>query len=870
MNKSTVCLIILLIIVISCTGSLTHRVIASPAAPLADNPNPPASPVKLIFIHHSTGGNWLASSATNDPGGDLGQTLMDNNYFVSATNYGWGPNQIGSSTDIPNWPEWFTGPDRDTILAALYTESGQNICNPTSPSNDCFGDWPRLATDPGGPNEIIMFKSCFPNSDLYGNPNDPPDPAPSGDYTVGNAKAVYNNILTYFATRQDKLFIIITAPPLQASETAPERADNARAFNNWLVNDWLSSNNYTYTNVAVFDYYNVLTSNGSPGRIDDPGTTDEPNDYALRPNGNHHYWNGSAIIHPQTISNNYSAYPSGDSHPTTAGHQKATSEFVQLLNVFYHRWKSGAVVPTLHLTAPNGGESWPVGSQQQIQWSTTGSVAQVNLYYSTDNFSTRHNIALAIANANAHTWTTPITPSTSVKVRVESVISPTTIFDVSDADFTLANAVTYTIYLPIIMRNYVSPPPISTTVRPLPDTTNGIHVFNDQLAGWNMTEEQFQFAATHYDGTQKMARLDADHLRTYNSNFVILHYRLGLGLGYRGIQYACEPTGDWLEIIEGNDWVQEWPGDANVVESWFYHWPVTSTTRVLNCDWGWYLMNLDDPAWRTYWSGEVLRQLQANDDDGLFADSFSVPNYLGFDRYVPNLPELDDPFETEWAARIERFITFMQEGSLADYYFIPNAGQWVTTRDPTDYSGADGVMIEGFGGWGNANYFELADWQLQMDRILGLVNQDKAILAQQYINADDVADRMFLMGNYLLIKGRYTYLNFELDLDPEWFPEYDIPIGSPIGGIPANIDALWNEGWGVYTRTYTSGLVLVNPTTLTQTVNLGGNYYQAIPSGGGFVPTDGNIPVEWTVNYTPVTSVTLPPNRAAVLLNTAP
>jgi hypothetical protein len=27
-----------------------------------------------------------------------------------------------------------------------------------------------------------------------------------------------------------------------------------------------------------------------------------------------------------------------DSHPTAAGHQKASAEFVQLLNVWYHRW----------------------------------------------------------------------------------------------------------------------------------------------------------------------------------------------------------------------------------------------------------------------------------------------------------------------------------------------------------------------------------------------------------------------------------------------------------------------------------------------------------------------------------------------------
>ncbi len=364
---TTICLLAFAAIILVCAGYSAQATAARalpPAsdlssaatfiinAPLADNPNPPTATIKLIFIHHSTGGNWLASSATNDPGGDLGAALRDNNYFVSATNYGWGPDAIGDRTDIPNWPEWFTGPDHATILAALYTESNQNICNPSSPLDDCFGDWPRLPTDPGGENKIIMFKSCFPNSDLYGNPTDDPLPAPNDyEYTVANAKAVYNDILTYFAARQDKLFIVITAPPLQEGDTTPDRAANARAFNNWLVNDWLASNNYTHTNVAVFDYYNVLTSNGSPTRIDDTSVITEPNDYDSRPNGNHHYWDGSAITHTQTISNNYSAYPNGDSHPTTTGHQKATQEFVQWLNIHYHRWKS-AVTASHYIFLP--------------------------------------------------------------------------------------------------------------------------------------------------------------------------------------------------------------------------------------------------------------------------------------------------------------------------------------------------------------------------------------------------------------------------------------------------------------------------------------------------------------------------------------
>jgi hypothetical protein len=55
--------------------------------------------VKLVFVQHSTGENWLA-----DDYGGLGLALGNNNYFVSDTNYGWGPNSIGDRTDILNWP----------------------------------------------------------------------------------------------------------------------------------------------------------------------------------------------------------------------------------------------------------------------------------------------------------------------------------------------------------------------------------------------------------------------------------------------------------------------------------------------------------------------------------------------------------------------------------------------------------------------------------------------------------------------------------------------------------------------------------------------------------------------------------------------
>ena len=256
------------------------------------NADPPSDVIKLIFIHHSCGENWLA-----DNNGRLARELQKNNYFVSDTNYGWGPDAIGDRTDIENWSQWFSGPDSRRYLAALFQE------------NERHSPYERTLIDPSGENRIIMFKSCFPNSNLAGNPDDPPQR--SQGLTVANAKAVYNELLPYFSTRPDKLFIAVTAPPLQDGA----QARNARAFNQWLVRDWLRE--YPGNNVAVFDFYNVLTGHK-----------------------NHHRYHKGQIQYITDRGRDTLAYPSGpgDDHPNMQGNRAATVEFVPLLNVYVNKW----------------------------------------------------------------------------------------------------------------------------------------------------------------------------------------------------------------------------------------------------------------------------------------------------------------------------------------------------------------------------------------------------------------------------------------------------------------------------------------------------------------------------------------------------
>jgi hypothetical protein len=182
-----------------------------------------------------------------------------------------------------------------------------------------------------------MFKSCYPNSALKGDVDDPVaeiDENPlrgqscgSEYHTVANAKGIYIDLLEYFKTRQDKLFIVVTAPPL----TDDMYADNARAFNSWLVNEWLTG--YTVGNVFVFDFYNVLTTNGGDANTNDAGLEV----------GNHHRWWNGGIQHKtdgdDDANPNVLEYPTGDSHPSKAGNEKATAEFVPLLNNVYSNFQ---------------------------------------------------------------------------------------------------------------------------------------------------------------------------------------------------------------------------------------------------------------------------------------------------------------------------------------------------------------------------------------------------------------------------------------------------------------------------------------------------------------------------------------------------
>jgi|GEM_PF-2079140 len=91
---------------------------------------------------------------------------------------------------------------------------------------------------------------------------------------------------------------------------------------------------------------------------------------------------------------------------------------------------------TLTVTTPNGGENWTAGTGQEITWTSTGSVGNVDIIYTYDGGSTWQSIVADTPNDGSHLWTVPDTPSGNCYVQVLEHADGVP-YDASDAPFTI-------------------------------------------------------------------------------------------------------------------------------------------------------------------------------------------------------------------------------------------------------------------------------------------------------------------------------------------------------------------------------------------------------------------------------------------------
>ncbi len=272
-------LLTLLFIVTISSSSILGSI--SPVASM-DIPDWPTEKVRIMFIHHSCGENlWYTY-------GHLADELATINIEPHDATYG---DAIGDDTDVCHWYPKF----RDQLNEILTFNHSYDVYYPI-PS--------------GVVNDIIMFKSCYPASDIWGWGTEPGDPEDS-DQTIANYKAAYNELLPIFQANPDTLFIPVTAPPLNRNGGwTPENGANASYFNNWLVNDWAPDEK----NIAVFDWFHFLAN---------------PLDFAAKDD----YVDDS------------------DSHPNLQACEDTTTVFIGWIDDVIARWQTGNGSTTLPTTS---------------------------------------------------------------------------------------------------------------------------------------------------------------------------------------------------------------------------------------------------------------------------------------------------------------------------------------------------------------------------------------------------------------------------------------------------------------------------------------------------------------------------------------
>jgi hypothetical protein len=123
--------------------------------------------------------------------------------------------------------------------------------------------------------------------------------------------------------------------------------------------------------------------------------------------------------------------------PTTQGRVKVSSDTSAAISDMSNANFTISAAPTLTVTSPNGGENWCALSNHNITWTSTGSIANVKLEYSTNSGSDWISIIASTSNDGTESWLVPNTPTSGALVKVSE--SATGIpSDVSNAVFTIA------------------------------------------------------------------------------------------------------------------------------------------------------------------------------------------------------------------------------------------------------------------------------------------------------------------------------------------------------------------------------------------------------------------------------------------------
>jgi hypothetical protein len=220
------------------------------------------------------------------------------------------------------------------------------------------------------------------------------------------------------------------------------------------------------------------------------------------------------------------------------------------------------------------------------------------------------------------------------------------------------------------------------------------------------------------------------------------------------------------------------------------------------------------------WAANVLRDVTSAPWDGVLMDDVNATMKYHF--CVTCVAKY--PSDAQYAAATQSFVENVgpqieQAGKLA----IANIGSWSSYSSVTNgwLRYLSGGMDQQFLKWGHtagAGYADPATWATQLQEIKRAESEKKIFIGVTNSTNTDEAAAVYGYATALLAGRGDTYFYMGADWTNETtFPEYGYAIGDPVGVESAGAG-------GVHRRQFTGGLVLVNPTSATRSVNLGGLY----------------------------------------------
>lgn len=233
-----------------------------------------------------------------------------------------------------------------------------------------------------------------------------------------------------------------------------------------------------------------------------------------------------------------------------------------------------------------------------------------------------------------------------------------------------------------------------------------------------------------------------------------------------------------------------------------------------------------DVGSRTYqdaWSGGVLAELRAHDWDGVVLDD--TLTYLSHPT-VDDLTSTQIPDDASMYRATQSFLSRVGPRlKAAGYLAISNVTvEWNTWASviPAWTPYVSGWEDEYFTKWGldTLPRFENAEWQWKMQLAAWCAARRVPLLAVTYSSQTDREAQVYHRATWLLTwdgaTGASVFVPAELEAD-HWQYRANLDIGRPVAPRVRLVD-------GVYRRAYTRGLVVVNPTSFTRVVDLGGTY----------------------------------------------